>query len=171
MHKQLGLFAGCRSTIHWKCLAAYRELHPDLDVRASIYEIDGQRFSCAGGTAALYLFLRLVALDHGASLAAAVAENLITHDIRPAEDAQRTELVWLHGRRDVRLASAIMLMEENVERCLSVTEIAQRSGTALRQLERLFADHIGVGPSDYYWQLRVQRAARLLRQTPLRVEE
>ena len=91
--------------------------------------------------------------------------------IRPAEDAQRTELVWLHGRRDVRLASAIMLMEENVERCLSVTEIAQRSGTALRQLERLFADHIGVGPSDYYRQLRVQRAARLLRQTPLRVEE
>ena len=45
-----GLFENCRSTIHWKCQLAYRERYPKLDVRPSILEIDGKRFSCAGGT-------------------------------------------------------------------------------------------------------------------------
>ena len=43
-----GLFDGYRSTIHWKCLDGYRERFPELDIRTSIFEIDRNRFSCAG---------------------------------------------------------------------------------------------------------------------------
>ena len=166
-----GLFDGYRSTIHWKCLDAYRERFPGLDIRTSIFEIDRNRFSCAGGTTSLDLMLTFVMEAHGAETAALVAENYVHDRIREsAQEQQVTAAIRMAGRKR-HLAEAILIMERHLEDPLPVGHIADSVGLSVRQLARLFRDHLRRPPGRFYLDLRIDRAASLLRQTGLSVSE
>jgi transcriptional regulator GlxA family with amidase domain len=52
-----------------------------------------------------------------------------------------------------------------------VRKLAQRAGVSVRQLERLFADHLGSTIQARYLRMRLDRARILLRQTTLPVVE
>src|SRR5258708_26169123 len=53
-----GVMSCHRCTIHWEHVAAFREAFPEIDVRPTLFEIDGDRLSCAGGIASLDLMHR-----------------------------------------------------------------------------------------------------------------
>jgi len=59
------------------------------------------------------------------------------------------------------------LMEENIEKPLSLDEIASATGLSRRQIERLFKRHLNCVPKRYYLQLRLRRARELLLQTSM----
>ena len=165
-----GLFDGYRSTIHWKCLDAYREQFPDLDIRTSIFEVDRARFSCAGGTASLDLMLTFVMEAHGAGTASLVAENYVHDRIRePAQEQHVAAIRMAGGNRHV--AEAILLMERHLEDPLPVDRIAGAVGVSARQLSRLFRGRLRRPPGRFYLDLRIDRAAGLLRQTGMSVSE
>ncbi len=166
-----GLFDGYRSTIHWKCLDAYRERFPDLDIRTSIFEIDRNRFSCAGGTTSLDLMLTFVMDAHGAETASLVAENYVHDRIREAAQEQHVTAAIRMAGRNRHLAEAILLMERHLEDPLSVDRIADAAGLSARQLTRLFRSHLHRPPGQFYLDLRIDRAASLLRQTGMSVSE
>ena len=134
-----GLFDGYRSTIHWKCLDAYRERFPDLDIRNSIYEIDRNRFSCAGGTTSLDLMLTFVMEAHGGETASLVAENYVHDRIREAAQEQHVTAAIRMAGRNRHLADAILLMERHLEDPLPLDGIADAVGLSARQLSRLFS--------------------------------
>lgn len=69
-----GLLDGYRATIHWENLAGLSSEHDQLEIGSDLFEIDRNRFTCAGGTAAADMMLSLIARDHGPDLATAVAE-------------------------------------------------------------------------------------------------
>ena len=166
-----GLFDGYRSTIHWKCLDAYRERFPDLDIRTSIFEIDRSRFSCAGGTTSLDLMLTFVMAAHGAETASLVAENYVHDRIREAAQEQHVTAAIRMADRNPHLAEAILLMERHLENPWSVDRIADASGLSARQLTRLFRSRLRQPPGRFYLDLRIDRAASLLRQTGMSVSE
>ncbi|MCY3701661.1 MAG: GlxA family transcriptional regulator [Rhodospirillales bacterium] len=166
-----GLFDGYRSTIHWKCLDAYRERFPDLDIRTSIYEIDRDRFSCAGGTTSLDLMLTFVMEAHGARTASLVAENYAHDRIREAAQEQHVTAAIRMAGRNQHVAEAALLMEQHLEDPLSVDRIARAAGISPRQLTRLFRSQLGRSPGQFYLDLRVDRAASLLRQTSMSISE
>ncbi len=166
-----GLFDGYRSTIHWKCLDAYRERFPDLDIRTSIFEIDRSRFSCAGGTTSLDLMLTFVMAAHGAETASQVAENYVHDRIREAAQEQHVTAAIRLAGRNRHLAEAILLMERHLEDPLSVDRIAEAVALSGRQLTRLFRSHLRQPPGQFYLDLRIDRAASLLRQTGMSVSE
>jgi transcriptional regulator GlxA family with amidase domain len=56
-------------------------------------------------------------------------------------------------------------MEGAVGEPLEMAEIAARVQRSPRQVERLFARHIGLSPSQFYLELRLIRARSLLRDT------
>ena len=83
-----GLLDGYRCTIHWENLAGFREDFPGIDATlAEVYEIDRNRMTCSGGTAAMDLMLGLIAADHGRALATAVADQFIHERIRASQRA------------------------------------------------------------------------------------
>jgi transcriptional regulator GlxA family with amidase domain len=168
---ETGLFDSVRSTIHWKCLDAYRERFPGLDIRASVFELHGRRFSCAGGTSALDLFLTMVQRQHGVELAAAVADNYIHDRIRDSENTQRLSAFYHLVGRAPALARAVKLMEENVESPLPIGAIADDVGLSARHLDRLFRRYLELPPSRYYQVLRLAHGRRLLVQTSLSISE
>lgn len=157
-----GLLDGYRSTIHWENRPAFQEECPDLVCTDKLYEIDRDRLTCSGGTAAMDLMLHLISERHGADLARRVA-NQFHHDrIRDARDRQS-------GGRQERMASlppplrtAVSLMQRHVEDTISIAEIARRTGKSPRQLERLFLRYLDVSPARYYVSLRIDHARELL---------
>jgi transcriptional regulator GlxA family with amidase domain len=78
-----GLLKGYRCTIHWENLESFREQHPELDVQAELFEIDRDRFTCAGGIAAADMMLTEIARRHGDEVASAVSGPEPRGDRRP----------------------------------------------------------------------------------------
>ena len=59
-----------RCTIHWEHIDGLSEEFPNLDITNDLFEIDGNRVTCSGGTASLDMILNLITQTHGAALAA-----------------------------------------------------------------------------------------------------
>jgi len=162
-----GLLEESRCTIHWENLTAFTEEFPDIDVTSELFEFDRNRYTCAGGTAAVDLMLNLIALQVGSNVAATVADEMIHHRIRDGHEAQRMELRSRLGVAHPKLLAVIQLMEENLEETLSCADLAASVGLSTRQLERLFRKYLKSAPTRYYVELRLKRARFLLRQTSL----
>jgi transcriptional regulator GlxA family with amidase domain len=166
-----GVLGGYRSTVHWEHLPAMAEAFPQLDLHRTLFEVDRDRLTCAGGIAALDMTVELIERDHGHDLAAAVAEWFLQTEIRRGGAAQRMKARERFGVSNERLLRALAFMEANLEEPATKTRLATAAGVSVRQLERLFAQHLATTPSEHYLGLRLDRARALLRQTTMSVME
>jgi transcriptional regulator GlxA family with amidase domain len=162
-----GLLDGYRCTIHWENYNAFREEFPNIEVTQELFEMDRNRFTCAGGTAAIDMMLSLIAEKKGSDVAALVTDELIHHRMREAHERQRMELRARLGVANAKILTVAELMERNLEEPLSCSALAKRAGLSPRQLERLFRKYVGDTPTRYYLGLRLERARQLLLQTSM----
>lgn len=160
-----GLLKGYRCTIHWENIASLREEYPSLNLTDDIYEIDRNRYTCAGGTTPIDMMHHLVALEYGHSLAAAITEEFLVDHVRSMTDRQRIPLRQQIGTSQPKLTEAVMLMEANIEDPLTPDELSSLVKISRRQLERLFRAYLDCTPTQYYLGLRLRNARRLLLQT------
>ena len=164
-----GLVDGRRVTIHWENRESFIEKFPDIDLAGSIFAIDRNRYTSAGGTASADLMLRLIANDHGRDLANAVADQMIYTTVRTDRDEQRLSIPTRIGVRHPKLSAVIKTMEANLEEPISPAKLAEDVGISTRQLERLFRRYLARSPKRYYMELRLQKARHLLLQTDMSV--
>ena len=164
-----GLLASRRCTIHWEHIDGLSEEFPDLDITNDLFEIDGNRVTCSGGTASLDMMLNLITQTHGANLAAKISYQFIHDRIREPSDRQRMELRARLGVSHPKLLAVVKIMEDNLEEPLVQTDIALKTSLSTRQLERLFRKYLDTTPTRYYLNLRLKRARHLLRQTSLSI--
>lgn len=162
-----GLLDGYRCTIHWENFNGMTEAYPELDLIQDLYTVDRNRFTCAGGTAAMDLMLHIVSDHAGGALAAAAADQLIHHRIREGGEGQRMALRTRLGVSHPKLLSVIAEMEDNIEQPANCGELAEKVGLSTRQLERLFRKYLNQAPTRYYLRLRLDRARYLLMQTSM----
>ena len=164
-----GLLEGKRATIHWENIDSFAEEFEDVTLTKSVFVIDNNRLSTAGGTSSIDLMLKLVANDHGEDLANSVADQLIYSSIRTDQDTQRLSIPTRIGVRHPKLSMVIQMMETNIEEPISPSVLAQDVGMSTRQLERLFRRYLNRSPKRYYMELRLQKARNLLMQTDMSV--
>ena len=164
-----GLLDGYRCTIHWENLPGFYEEFPHIEVMPELYQFDRNRFTCAGGTAAVDMMLSFIARHLGHDIAASVADQLMHHRIRSGYEDQRMELRARLNITHAKLLEAVACMEANLEEPLSFAELARAVGLSPRQLERLFRKHLDRSPTRYYLGLRLDRARFLLLQTSLSI--
>lgn len=158
-----GLLNGYRCTIHWQDMEHLRERFPELIVSPNIFEIDRDRFTCSGGTASMDMMLHLLGERFVDEAAIALACDLLLCDrVRDSRDRQRVPLRHRVGPNQNKLSSAVAIMEANTEEPLTLEELANHVELSSRQLERLFHDHLGCTPMDYYIRARLTRARQLL---------
>jgi transcriptional regulator GlxA family with amidase domain len=94
-----GLLDGKRATIHWENQDSFAEEFEDVTLTKSVFVIDGNRITTAGGTASIDLMLKIIADDHGEDLANLVADQLIYTSIRTDQDTQRLSIPTRIGVR------------------------------------------------------------------------
>ncbi|WP_232846697.1 GlxA family transcriptional regulator [Devosia beringensis] len=166
-----GLLEGYRSTIHWENRPGMQVDFPDLEIGEDLFEIDRDRFTCAGGVAAADMMLSLIKRDHGDPVSKAITDQLIHHRIRDAGERQRIDLRTRLGVSHPKLLRVVSLMEQTIDHPLTMSQFAKSVGLSNRQLERLFWKHLGHPPSRHYLKLRLDHACQLLRHTAIPVLE
>ncbi|SFB71470.1 GlxA family transcriptional regulator [Tropicimonas isoalkanivorans] len=164
-----GLLDGKKATIHWENQDSFSEEFEGVTLTKSVFSVDGNRITAAGGTASVDLMLKLIADDHGDELAGAVADQLIHSSIRTDQDTQRMSIPTRIGVRHPKLGQVIQIMEENLEEPISPAQLAKEVSLSTRQLERLFRRYLNRSPKRYYMELRLQKARNLLMQTDMSV--
>ncbi len=164
-----GLLDGKRATIHWENQDSFAEEFEDVTLTKSVFVIDGNRITTAGGTASIDLMLKIIANEHGEDLANLVADQLIYTSIRTDQDTQRLSIPTRIGVRHPKLSQVIRMMEQNIEDPISPATLAQKVGMSTRQLERLFRRYLNRSPKRYYMELRLAKARNLLMQTDMSV--
>ncbi|WP_299842764.1 GlxA family transcriptional regulator [uncultured Roseovarius sp.] len=164
-----GLLDGKRATIHWENHDSFLEEFEDVELTKSVFVVDGNRMTTAGGTSSIDLMLKIIADDHGEKLANSVADQLIYSSIRTDQDTQRLSVPTRIGVRHPKLSQVIQMMESNIEEPISPSVLAKDVGMSTRQLERLFRRYLNRSPKRYYMELRLQKARNLLMQTDMTV--
>ncbi|MEM7172325.1 MAG: helix-turn-helix domain-containing protein [Pseudomonadota bacterium] len=166
-----GLLSGAKAAVPWSHMDCFRELYPDLGTVDGCFVIDRNRFSCCGQLATADLAVRLIEGDQGTNLAVEVADALCLERIRCSEEPQgklrRAGYKALHPK----LATAIAVMEENLEEPVSLDWVAQAIDLSPRQLQRLFRVHFQESPSAHYMRLRLKRAKSLVEGTDMQISE
>ena len=164
---EAGLLTDYRCTIHWENMIGLRERFPELVISPDVFEIDRDRYTCAGGSSAMDMMVYLIAQKHGWDLATDIAEEFLVERIRGRNDRQRLPLRLQLGASQPKLAEAVAFMEANIEELISLDEIATHVGLSRRQLERLFQKYLHCVPTRYYMRLRLMHARQLLLQTSM----
>jgi transcriptional regulator GlxA family with amidase domain len=164
-----GILDGYRCTVHWEHLPAFTEAFPDIVPTRTLFEIDRGRLTCGGGVAALDMMHAIIRRDHGQSLAARVSDWYLQTAVRLGDSTQRISLTERVGTNNRNLIAAIGTMERQLASPLPRVALAKAANISIRQLERLFARHLGVTIDQHYVSLRLAKARALLRQTSLPV--
>ena len=146
------------------------EAFPEIKITGSLFEIDRDRFSSAGGTSALDMMLALIASQHGAELAANVAEIGPAFADPPSQRASAHVAAGAH-RRPPSQARRHHRGDGGQSRGAVVAKPAgqAQAGLSTRQLERLFRRYLDRSPKRYYLELRLKKARSLLLQTDMSV--
>jgi AraC family transcriptional regulator, glycine betaine-responsive activator len=165
-----GLLNGRRCTVHWEYADVFAVRYPNLALSDDIYVIDGNVFTCSGGTAALDMMLHFVSEHCGSRLALAVADQFIHPRIREQGDHQRMAAHVRYRLFNPKLAEVIRMMEGAVQDKLDMRAIAKHVELSARQVERLFRRYVGVSPSRFHLQLRLKRGRSLLLETSQTVQ-
>lgn len=166
-----GFMAGHRFTLHWAHIDPLREYNPDLLIERALYVIDRNRYSCAGGVAAMDMMGALIAREQGADFARAVSDWFIHPRLRQADEPQQPSPAQRFDLHHPGLAAAIGLMETHLADPLAPEQLAGLAGCSRRQLQRLFSQHFGQAMMQVYRDLRLAKADELLAQTALPLVE
>lgn len=160
-----GLLNGRRATTHWEDLEEFAASYPEIEVQSDRYVIDRGRFTTGGASPALDLMLHLIRARHGYALALDVASIFIYDELRAAGDPQPMVSLGRLGWNEPRVATAIRIMEEHIERPLGIPLLARETGIGPRTLEALFLRAVGMSPRHYYGALRLNAGRRLVLET------
>jgi len=166
-----GLMGGRRMTVHWEHAEALAEISPHLMIERTLYVIDRDRVTCAGGTAPLDLMHALISGHHGAAFARLVSDWFMHTEIRPSAGPQRSGLVARVGVNNAAILDAVAAMESHVAEPLDLRQLAEIAGLSKRQLNRVFHEKLGRSTMGYYRDLRLDKAQNLLRNSPLSLTE
>ncbi len=164
-----GVMANRRMTVHWEHADALQRAWPSLVVERQLYVIDRDRYTCAGGTAALDLMHALIRGHHGEAFARRVSDWFLQTEVRPAAGPQRAGPAERHGTHHPVVLQAIAVMENHQGDPLDLEQIARVCGIGVRQLNRLFHDKLGTSTLAFYRELRLATARDLLRRSALSV--
>ncbi|MBH2882765.1 GlxA family transcriptional regulator [Serratia ureilytica] len=153
-----GLLDGKRATTHWYHAARLQQNYPRIRVDSNrIFIRDGDIWTSAGISAGIDLALALIEDDLGATLAAAVARQLVVYHRRPGGQSQYSLLLALNPSSD-RMRTALSYAREHLHLPLSVADLADAACLSERQFGRLFRAETGQTPAKVIEQLRVEAA-------------
>ncbi|MDQ7770720.1 helix-turn-helix domain-containing protein, partial [Serratia nevei] len=153
-----GLLDGKRATTHWYHAARLQQSYPRIRVDSNrIFIRDGDIWTSAGISAGIDLALALIEDDLGATLAAAVARQLVVYHRRPGGQSQYSLLLALNPSSD-RMRAALSFAREHLHLPLSVADLADAACLSERQFGRLFRAETGQTPAKVIEQLRVEAA-------------
>lgn len=165
-----GVLDGRRATAHWMHADELAHRHPTVRVDPSVlYLEDTGVFTSAGTAAGIDLCLELVRRDHGTAIVNALARRLV---VPPHRDGGQAQYIRLPAAApdDTSLAPLLDWARANLDRPLTLDDLAQHSHLSRRTLARRFEDSVGMPPLRWLQHERIRHAQHLLETTNTPIE-
>lgn len=167
-----GLLDGLRATTHWLAADHLAAAYPAIEVDPRVLYVDnGQFLTSAGAAAGLDLCLHMIRKDYGSAVAAHSARLSVMPLER--EGGQAQFIVHDHhtpAPQGGTLEPLLTWLQDNLNRDLTLADIAAEAGLSTRTLIRRFRDQTGVTPLQWLHRARIRRAQFLLETTQHSVE-
>jgi transcriptional regulator GlxA family with amidase domain len=162
---EAGLLDGRRATTHWNHARDLQARFPKVKVEEDrIFIIDGPVWTSAGVTAGIDLALAMIEQDLGADVARAVARHMVVYHRRAGGQSQFSALLELEPKSD-RIQSALAYAKRNLDKPLTVRQLAEAAHLSPRQFSRGFRAETGQSPAKAVENLRVEAARLMMEQS------
>ncbi|MDR7030140.1 transcriptional regulator FtrA [Rhizobium rosettiformans] len=168
-----GLLDGRQATTHWRYAEAIGSRHPLIRLDPDVLYVDeGEILTAAGSAAGIDLCLHVVRRDFGAEAANSVARRLVVPPHREGGQAQFIVRPVPQDREGKRLGPLIDWIDRNLQREITLAEMATRAGMSARTFQRRFRDLTGNSPGEFLLARRLRHACDLLeRQAALSLDD
>ena len=162
---EAGVLDGRLATTSWWLAAEFRHRYPRVQLREGALTTEDGQVLCAGGTLAhVDLMLVLIAKQFGAELATQVARYLVSPWRAPQSAVAEIGQTRV---TDPLVARAITHIKANLDRAVSVEELADTLATSPRTLHRHAQASLGLSVVGLMRRVRGEEAMRMLRETDL----
>lgn len=167
-----GLLDGHRATTHWRWAPKLARRFPAVKVEPEVLYVDeGRLVTGAGSAAGIDLCLHLLRREYGATVANTLARDMVVPPHRDGGQAQYVYTPVPEDCDDDRLSEVIGWARANLDRPLSVDQLAARALMSPRSFARHFKAATGATPHAWLLGQRLHRAEELLETADLSVEE
>lgn len=161
---EAGLLDNRSATTHWRYGRELQRRHPKVKIEEDrIFIQDGKVWTSAGMTSCIDLSLALVEADADVEVSRNIAKNMVVYHRRAGGQSQFSGLLELEPKSD-RIQTALTYARNNLQKNLSVDELAEVAHLSPRQFSRAFRAETGQSPAKAIENLRVE-AARLMIET------
>ncbi|GAA2435265.1 helix-turn-helix domain-containing protein [Actinomadura vinacea] len=167
-----GVLDGRRATTYWRWTDEFARRFPSVDLDPRVLFVDdGPVLTSAGLAAGIDLCLHIVRSDFGAAVANEVARHVVMAPGRQGGQAQFIAAPPPAGDGAQSLAVTREWALRNLDRPLTLTDLAGHARVSIRTLTRRFGLETGMAPLQWLLHSRVERAKELLESTALPVAE
>lgn len=160
-----GLLDDRPATTHWRSTEQFRRLFPAVRLNPDVLYVDnGDVLTAAGEAAGIDLCLHMIRSDFGAAVANEAARRTVVPPHRDGGQAQYIQRPMpepkISSTGDAR-AWALA----NLDRQLTLAELAKRESMSVRTFTRRFRDEVGISVVQWLTAQRLLRARQLLEET------
>lgn len=168
-----GLLDGRTATTHWHHANRFRLRFPHIELDTGVLYAGGDGvYTSAGTSAGIDLCLHLVRQDWGAEIANTIARRMVVPPHRDGGQAQYIEQPMpVSDDVDGDLRAVLEWVRGNLDRQLTVDELARRAAMTPRTFARRFRAATGTTPLQWILQQRVVLAQRMLETTRFGIDE
>lgn len=161
-----GLLDGRVAVTHWAAAADLAARREQVAVEpAALYLDHGDVLTSAGTVSAIDACLNVVRRHLGTAAAATVSRHLVVAPHRDGDQAQYVERPLAEPGGVGHLGPTLTWALENLDRELSVDDLAAHARMSRRNLTRRFREATGTSPTRWLLARRLDEARRLLETT------
>lgn len=167
-----GVLDGRTVVTHWEGASELGRRYPVVDVRSSDLYIDhGDVITSAGTAASLDACLHVVRERLGAAKAAVLSRRIVVAPHREGDQAQYVDLPVPEGSDDGEIGATIDWALSNLDRSISVDELARHACMSRRSFARKFRATTGTSPGRWVLSRRLDHARTLLETTTRSIDD
>jgi len=161
-----GLMEDRTACVSWFHKEELEAEFPRLRVVADrLFVEDRDRITCAGGTSVIHLASHLIERHIGTGASAKGLRIMLEDHLRAGASPQPPPaFAGTHDVADPRVRRAMLAIERQMGLPFASAAIARETGIGSRQLNRLFAQHLGLPIQAYGRALRLSVAERRVRE-------
>jgi transcriptional regulator GlxA family with amidase domain len=164
---EAGILDGLRATTTWWLSPAFRARYPRVDLDHSQMVVSNDGITTAGAAFGHVDLALAIVRASSPALADLVARYLVI-DERPSQAAYTIPSAL--AQSDPTVAAFERWVREHLAETISLPDAAKAIGVSERTLQRCVQRTVGTSPIRFVQDLRVERAAHLLRTTDLSLE-
>lgn len=168
---QTGLLDNKTATTHWMYSDDFKQQFPRINFQNNVlFTQEDRLYTSAGSAAGLDLGLHLIRQDFGASISNQIAKRMVISPQREGGQAQYANSISKPDKPD-HLSKSMKWATENIDKQVSINEMAQHACLSRRSFDRHFRNNLGQSPKEWLIQQRINLAREFLESSKIDIEQ